>query len=80
LHSVLTELAYAQMKLVRLVRIYLYGTYSKVRIIEHLCFMFPIPNGLTHEDALSPMPFNSASECAISNVRENKVESNLIWI
>jgi hypothetical protein len=48
-------------------------TYSKVRIGNHLQHSFPIQNGLRQGDALSPMLFNYALECAIRKVEENQV-------
>ena len=34
------------MKLVRLIKMYLNETYSRVRVVKHLSDMFPIRNGL----------------------------------
>jgi hypothetical protein len=47
-------------------------TYSKVCIGEHMSDTFPIL-GLKQGDALSPLLFNFASECAIEKVYENLV-------
>ena len=41
------------------------GTYSKVRVGEHLYDMFPINNGLKPGDALPPSLFSFALEYAI---------------
>jgi hypothetical protein len=57
------------MKLVRLIKMCLNETYSKVRIGTHLSDNFPIQNGLKQGDALSPLLFNFASEY----VQENQV-------
>jgi hypothetical protein len=40
---------------------------------KHLSDSFPIQNGLTQGDALSPLLFNFASEYAITKVQENLV-------
>jgi hypothetical protein len=39
------------LKLVRLIKMYLNETYSRVRVGEHLSVMFPIKNGLKQGDA-----------------------------
>jgi hypothetical protein len=46
--------------LVRLIKMCLKETYSKVRIGKHLSDSFPIQNGLKQGDALSPLLFNFA--------------------
>jgi hypothetical protein len=46
------------MKLVRLIKMCLNETYSKVRIGTHLSDNFPIQNGLKQGDVLSPPLFN----------------------
>jgi hypothetical protein len=56
------------MKLVRLIKMCLNETYSKVLIGEHLSDNFPIQNGLKHGDALSPLLFNFALEYVIREV------------
>jgi hypothetical protein len=49
LHSILIEFG-VPMKLVRLMKMCFYETYSKVHIGKHLSDMFPIPNGLKQGD------------------------------
>jgi hypothetical protein len=60
------------MKLVRLIRISLNKTYTKVRIGKQLSDIFPIQNGLKQGDALSPLLFNLALEYAIRKVQETR--------
>jgi hypothetical protein len=55
------------MKLVRLIRMCLNETYSKVRVGKHLSDSFLIQNELK-QDALSPLLFNFALEYAIRKV------------
>jgi hypothetical protein len=45
-------------KLVRLIKMCLNETYSKVRIGKYLSDHFPIPNGLHEEDVLWPLIYN----------------------
>jgi hypothetical protein len=61
------------MQLVRLTKMCLNITHSKVRICKHFYDNFPIQNGLKQGDALSPLLFNFASEYAIRKVHENQV-------
>jgi hypothetical protein len=51
------------MKLVRLIKLRLDETYSKVCIGKHLSDNFPIQNGLKQGEALSPLFFKFALEC-----------------
>ena len=57
------------MKLVRLIKICVNETYSRVRIGKNLSHMFPIRNGVKQRDALSPLLFNFAVEFAIRRVQ-----------
>jgi hypothetical protein len=58
------------MKSVRLIKMCLNQTYSKVHIGKHLSDTFPIQNGLKQEDALSLLPFNFALEYAIWKIQD----------
>ena len=56
------------MKLVRLIRICLPETYSRVQVAKNLSDMFPVRNGLKQGDALSQLLLNFALEYAIRKV------------
>ena len=55
-------------KLVRLIKMCLTETYSRVLVGKNLSDRFPIRNGLKQGDALSPLLFNFALEWAIKRV------------
>jgi len=56
------------MKLVRLIKMCLNETCSKVQVGKHLSF--PIKNGLKQGDALLPLLFNCALEHAMRRVQD----------
>jgi hypothetical protein len=55
------------MKLVRLIKMYLNETFSRVQVGKYLSDMFPIGNGLK-QDVLLTLFFNFALEYAIRRV------------
>jgi hypothetical protein len=61
LYNILIEFG-IPLKLVRLVKMCLNETYSRVRVGKHLSDRFPIQNGLKQGDALTPLLFNFALE------------------
>ena len=61
-------------KLVRLIKICLDGTQSKVRIGNFLSSSFAIENGLKQGNALSPLLFNLTLEYAIRKVQDTNLE------
>jgi hypothetical protein len=71
LYNILIEFGIS-MKLVRLIKMCLSETYSRVRVGKHLSDTFPIKNGFKQGDALSPLLFNFALEYAIRRVQANQ--------
>jgi len=71
LYNILTEFGIPK-KLVRLIKMCLTETYSRVQVGKNLSDMFPIRNGLKQGDALSPLLFNFALEHAIRRVQVNQ--------
>ena len=60
------------MKLIRLIKMCLTETFSRVWAGKHLSDMFPIGNGSKQVDALSPLLFNYALEYAIRRAEINQ--------
>ena len=60
------------MKLVRLIKMCLTEMYSRVRVGKPWSDMFAVRNGLNQGDALMPLLFMFALECAIRRVQVNQ--------
>jgi hypothetical protein len=60
------------MNLVRLIKLYLNETSSRVRVGIHLSDIFPIKNFLIQGDAITPLLLNFALEYAIRKVKVNQ--------
>ncbi|KAJ4433959.1 hypothetical protein ANN_16278 [Periplaneta americana] len=71
LYDILIEFGIPK-KLVRLIKMCLSETYSRVRIGQFLSDAFPIHCGLKQGDALSPLLFNFALEYAIRKVQDKR--------
>jgi sorting nexin-29 len=71
LYNILLEFCIPK-KLVRLIKMCLNETYSKVRVGNFFSNTFPIQNVLKQGDALSTLPFNFALECAVRKVQDNQ--------
>ena len=71
LYNILIEFGIPK-KLVKLIKMWLTETYSRVRFGKNLSEMFPIRNGLKQGDALSPLLLNFALDYAFKRVQVNQ--------
>jgi len=71
LYNILIEFG-VPMKLVRLVKVCLTETYSRVWVGKNLSHIFPVRNGLKQGNALSPLLFYFSLEYAIRRVQVNQ--------
>jgi len=76
LYKILIEFGISR-KLVRLIKMSLNETYSRVRVGKNVSDRFLIRNGLKQGDALSLMLFNFALECSIMRDQVNQDGSKL---
>jgi len=76
LYNILIEFGVPK-KLVRLIKMYVTETCSRVRVGKNLSDMFLIRNGLKQEGVLSPLLFNSALEYSIRRVQVNQDDLKL---
>jgi hypothetical protein len=70
LYNILLEFGIPK-RLVRLIKMCLHETYSRVRVSKLLSDKFPFQNGLKQGEALSPLLFNFALEYAMRKVQGN---------
>jgi hypothetical protein len=75
LYNILIEFGFP-LKLVRLIKMCLNETYSKIWVGKHLSDRFPVKNSLK-KNALSPLFFNFALECAIRKIQTNQEDLKL---
>ena len=71
LYNILVEFGISR-NLVRLIKMCLTETYSRVRVGKYLSDRFPNRNGLKQGDAVSPLLFNFSLEYVIRRVQVNQ--------
>jgi hypothetical protein len=76
LYNILLEFGIPK-KLVKLIKMCLNETYSKVCVVKLLSDKFPIHNEMKQGDALSPLLLNFSLEYAIRKAQQNRVSLKL---
>jgi hypothetical protein len=76
LYNILIEFG-IPMKVVRLIKVYVNESCSRVRIGKHASDVFPIRSGLKQGDALSPLLFTCGLEYVIKRVQVNQYDLKL---
>jgi hypothetical protein len=71
LYNIIIEFGICQ-RLIRLIKLCLYETYSRAQVGKHLSGRFLVKISLKQGDALSPLLFNFALEYAIRRVQANR--------
>ena len=78
LYNILMEFGIPN-KLIRLIKMCLTETYSRVRVGKNLSDMFPIRNGLKQGDALSPLLFIFVVMYVIRNFQKTRGGTQIQW-
>jgi len=76
LYNIITEFC-TPLKLVRLSKKCLDEAYIKICVSKNLSDAFPVENGLKQVDALLPLIYNFAVECAIRKIQGNEEQLEL---
>jgi len=67
------------MKLLKLIKMCLNETFSRVRVCKHLSNLFPVKHGFKQGDALTSLLFNFAFEYVITRIEVNQEDFKIKW-